>query len=50
MSRTLLFVDDDLDVREAFTDLFEFTGWTVFARRRRAGGARLARREPGRPT
>lgn len=29
MSRTLLFVDDDLDVREAFGDLFEFAGWTV---------------------
>ena len=30
MSRTLLFVDDDRDVREAFGDLFEFTGWKVF--------------------
>jgi CheY-like chemotaxis protein len=29
MSRTLLFVDDDLDVREAFGDLFDFAGWTV---------------------
>jgi len=29
MSRTLLFVDDDVDVREAFGDLFDFHGWTV---------------------
>ena len=29
MSRVLLFVDDDLDVREAFGDLLEFAGWTV---------------------
>jgi CheY-like chemotaxis protein len=29
LSRTLLFVDDDLDVREAFGDLFEFSGWHV---------------------
>ena len=29
MSRVLLFVDDDVDVREAFADLFEFAGWTV---------------------
>ena len=29
MSRTLLFIDDDLDVREAFGDLFQFNGWTV---------------------
>jgi CheY-like chemotaxis protein len=29
MMRTLLFVDDDLDVREAFYDLFTYAGWTV---------------------
>lgn len=29
MSRVLLFVDDDLDVREAFGDLLAFQGWTV---------------------
>jgi CheY-like chemotaxis protein len=29
VSRTLLFVDDDVDVREAFGDLFELAGWTV---------------------
>lgn len=29
MSRVLLFVDDDADVREAFADLLEFRGWTV---------------------
>jgi len=27
--RTLLFVDDDEDVRESFSDLFTFAGWTV---------------------
>jgi two-component system, chemotaxis family, chemotaxis protein CheY len=27
--RTLLLIDDDADVREAFTDLFAFRGWTV---------------------
>jgi CheY-like chemotaxis protein len=27
--RVLLFVDDDLDVRDAFGDLLEFAGWTV---------------------
>jgi CheY-like chemotaxis protein len=29
MSRVLLFVDDDHDVREAFGDLLEYAGWTV---------------------
>jgi two-component system response regulator MprA len=29
MTPTLLFVDDDADVREAFHDLFTFAGWTV---------------------
>ena len=29
MKGTLLFVDDDRDLREAFGDLFEFAGWTV---------------------
>ena len=29
MSRVLLFVDDDVDVRDAFGDLLEFAGWTV---------------------
>ena len=29
MSRALLFIDDDLDVREAFGDLFEFAGWSM---------------------
>jgi CheY-like chemotaxis protein len=29
MSRTLLFIDDDCDVREAFGDLLEFAGWHV---------------------
>jgi CheY-like chemotaxis protein len=28
--RTLLFIDDDEDVRESFCDLFMFAGWTVF--------------------
>jgi len=29
MKPTLLFVDDDADVSEAFSDLFEMAGWTV---------------------
>ena len=29
MSRVLLFIDDDLDVRSAYADLLEFTGWQV---------------------
>ena len=29
MSRVLLFVDDDVDVREAFGELLEFAGWNV---------------------
>ena len=29
MSRLLLFIDDDYDVREAFADLLEYAGWTV---------------------
>jgi CheY-like chemotaxis protein len=29
MKRTLLLVDDDLDVREAFGDLFAHRGWSV---------------------
>ena len=29
MMRTLLLIDDDADVREAFTDLFTFAGWNV---------------------
>ena len=28
-ARTLLFVDDDIDVREAFYDLFSYAGWAV---------------------
>jgi CheY-like chemotaxis protein len=29
MKRRLLFVDDDVDVRDAFADLLEFSGWSV---------------------
>lgn len=29
MSRVLLFVDDDVDVRDAFGDLLQYAGWTV---------------------
>jgi CheY-like chemotaxis protein len=29
VSHVLLFVDDDVDVREAFGELLEFAGWTV---------------------
>ena len=29
MKRLLLFVDDDVDVRDAFADLLEFSGWSV---------------------
>jgi CheY-like chemotaxis protein len=29
MTRTLLFVDDDVDVRDAFADLLTFAGWKV---------------------
>jgi CheY-like chemotaxis protein len=29
MTRVLLFIDDDIDVRDAFGDLLEYSGWTV---------------------
>jgi len=29
MKGTLLFIDDDADVRDAFSDLLEFAGWQV---------------------
>jgi CheY-like chemotaxis protein len=29
VTRVVLFVDDDVDVREAFADLLAFRGWTV---------------------